>query len=157
MQGQSRLWPGEAQNSFHAMGLLFSSDSFIYCHSIWDRNLAALYYDSISSPNRLLKKQYAEYKTRLVDEMLMKVDRMTMAHSLEARVPLLDHNIVEKVFNLPADIKIHYSNKRLTTKYVLKKVMEKHLPMDIIYREKQKENCNGNSRSRVNPDNTRVS
>lgn len=126
-----------AQNSFHAMGLLFSPDFFTHCLSSWDKNLAASYYDSLASTDKLTKKLFAESKTRLVDEMLMKVDRMTMAHSLEARVPLLDHKIVEYAFKIPADLKLHHSTEGTTTKFILKKAMEKHLPKDIIYRKKQ--------------------
>jgi asparagine synthetase B (glutamine-hydrolysing) len=98
----------------------------------------AVYYDSARSPDRLGRMLYSEYKTRLVDEMLMKVDRMTMAHSLEARVPLLDHHVVESAFRLPSALKLrHCADGSAESKYALKKVMEPYLPADIIYRRKQ--------------------
>lgn len=98
----------------------------------------AVYYDSAPSPDRLGRMLHAEYKTRLVDEMLMKVDRMTMAHSLEARVPLLDHHVVESAFRLPSAMKLRYrADGSAESKYALKKAMAPYLPEDIIYRRKQ--------------------
>lgn len=67
----------------------------------------------------------------------MKVDRMTMAASIEARVPLLDHRVVEYAFKLPSDIKLRGKGQSAISKYILKKTMERYLPDDIIYRRKQ--------------------
>ena len=68
----------------------------------------------------------------------MKVDRMTMAHSLEARVPLLDHHVVETAFRLPSGMKLHYRpDGTAVSKYALKKAMKPYLPEEIIYRRKQ--------------------
>lgn len=69
----------------------------------------------------------------LPDDLLTKVDRATMAHSLEARVPYLDHRFVEFAATLPVSLK----QKGLETKYLLKKVAERYLPKEIIYRNKQ--------------------
>jgi len=126
-----------AQNSFHGCSAAFSPDYFYPAISAWPENLVAHYYDSLGSEDRLRRKLFAEYKTRLVDEMLMKVDRMTMAHSLEARVPLLDHKVIEFAFGLPSYMKLRRQNGESITKYILKKTMESHLPQDIIYRKKQ--------------------
>lgn len=127
-----------AQNSLHANSMVLSRDLFFTSLISWGNNLMAHYYDELDTSDSLHKKLYAEYKTRLVDEMLMKVDRMTMAHSLEARVPLLDHNIVEFAFNLPSTMKLHNKNNgELISKYILKKSMESYLPHEIIYRKKQ--------------------
>ena len=126
-----------AQNSLHSLRMALSRDVFLPALSAWGRNLLAVYYDSAPSPDRLGRKLYAEYKTRLVDEMLMKVDRMTMAHSLEARVPLLDHHVVESAFRLSSAMKLRTgSGGSAESKYALKKVMEPYLPADIIYRRK---------------------
>jgi len=76
---------------------------------------------------------YLDLKTYLVDDILVKVDRMSMAASLEARVPLLDHKIVEFVFRLPGVLKL----KGLKTKWVFKKTMERLLPKENIYRSKE--------------------
>ncbi len=126
-----------AQNSLHANSMAFNPEVFLSSLSSWEDNLLAHYYDDDLSGDRLRKKLYADYQTRLVDEMLMKVDRMTMAHSLEARVPLLDHKVVEFAFKLPSDLKIHRVNGQQEKKYILKRAMESYLPRDIIYREKQ--------------------
>ncbi|MBL8520710.1 MAG: asparagine synthase (glutamine-hydrolyzing) [Betaproteobacteria bacterium] len=69
----------------------------------------------------------------LPDDLLTKVDRASMAHSLEARVPYLDHRFVEFAATLPIGLK----QKGRATKYILKKVAERYLPADIIYRNKQ--------------------
>ncbi len=127
-----------AQNSLHALSLAVSRDVFLPALTAWQGNLMARYYDSAASPDRLGRQLYAEYKTRLVDEMLMKVDRMTMAHSLEARVPLLDHHVVESAFRLPSRLKLGRNpDGAAESKYALKKVMAGYLPADIIYRRKQ--------------------
>jgi len=76
---------------------------------------------------------YLDLKTYLADDILVKVDRMSMAVSLEARVPLLDHKMVEFAFSLPPDMKVRGS----TSKYFFKKAMEGILPDNIIYRRKE--------------------
>jgi len=76
--------------------------------------------------------EYLDIKTYLVGDILTKVDRASMAHSLEVRVPLLDHKYLEWVTSLPPDFKM----KGQTGKYLLKKTMEPHLPSDILYRPK---------------------
>ncbi len=127
-----------AQNSLHSLSIALSRDVFLPALATWRKNLMASYYDAALSPDRLGRKLYAEYKTRLVDEMLMKVDRMTMAHSLEARVPLLDHHVVESAFRLPSSLKLGRNVRgAVESKYALKKVMADYLPEDIIYRRKQ--------------------
>lgn len=69
----------------------------------------------------------------LPDDLLMKKDKMGMATSIEARVPFLDYSFVEFAFQLPERYKV----KRLETKYILKKAMERLLPKEIIYRKKE--------------------
>jgi asparagine synthase (glutamine-hydrolysing) len=76
---------------------------------------------------------YLDLKTYLADDILVKVDRMSMAPSLEARVPLLDHKLVEFVFSLPGDLKV----RGLETKWLFKKTMERLLPAETIYRKKE--------------------
>lgn len=77
---------------------------------------------------------YAELQQRLSEILLMRVDKIGMAHSIEARVPFLDHRLVEFTFSLPPKMKVP-DNK--VTKYILKKAVESVLPHDIIYRKKQ--------------------
>ena len=76
---------------------------------------------------------YLDLKTYLVDNILVKVDRMSMANSLEARVPLLDHRLVELAFSLPSSWKV----KGSVTKWFFKQAMEGILPSGVIHRRKE--------------------
>jgi asparagine synthase (glutamine-hydrolysing) len=82
-----------------------------------------------SSP--LSQMLYADQKTYLV-ELLMKQDQMSMATSIESRVPFLDHHFVEFAARVPDHLKIRNGE----AKYILKKAVEDLLPHDIIYRKK---------------------
>ena len=75
---------------------------------------------------------YVDSKTWLPDDLLLKADKMTMATSVELRVPFLDHKIVEFAASLPPEYKVHKGEG----KFILKKLMEKYLPNEIIYRKK---------------------
>jgi asparagine synthase (glutamine-hydrolysing) len=79
----------------------------------------------------LARMLYADQKTYLV-ELLMKQDQMSMAASIESRVPFLDHPFVEFAARIPDRLKIHGG----TQKYVLKKAVEDLLPANITYRKK---------------------
>ncbi len=76
--------------------------------------------------------QYLDMKTYLVGDILTKVDRASMAHALEVREPLLDHELMGWVSGLPVDLKLNGSEG----KYLLKKAMEPYLPHDVLYRKK---------------------
>ncbi|MBV6416822.1 MAG: Asparagine synthetase [glutamine-hydrolyzing] 1 [Steroidobacteraceae bacterium] len=76
--------------------------------------------------------QYLDLKTYLVGDINTKVDRASMAHSLEVREPLMDHPLVEWLATLPSSSKI----RRGEAKYLLKKGMEPWLPHDVLYRPK---------------------
>lgn len=89
--------------------------------------------DSVLSENATDKLLYLDSKTYLPSDILTKVDRMTMATSLEARVPLLDHELIEFVQKIPPELKL----KGTETKYIFKKAMEGIVPNEILYREKQ--------------------
>jgi asparagine synthase (glutamine-hydrolysing) len=80
----------------------------------------------------LLLAQYLDFKTWLPGDILTKVDRASMAHSLEVRVPVLDHKLVEWASSLPADLKLRYGEG----KYVFKKALEPDLPPEVLYRTK---------------------
>ena len=75
-------------------------------------------------------------KTRLVDEMLTKTDRMTMAHSIEARVPFLDNKLIEYISPLPSNLKFFKNEGSITKKFLLKKAVEDILPNKILNRKK---------------------
>jgi asparagine synthase (glutamine-hydrolysing) len=76
--------------------------------------------------------QYLDLKTYLVGDINTKVDRASMAHSLEVREPLMDHPLVEWLATLPAALKVRGQEG----KFLLKRAMEPHLPHDVMYRPK---------------------
>ncbi|WP_379921248.1 XrtA/PEP-CTERM system amidotransferase [Erythrobacter sp. R86502] len=88
-----------------------------------------------SAPGRsgLDRAQYADLTFWMPGDILTKVDRTSMAVSLEAREPLLDHRLVEFAARLPEAMRV----KGRTGKYLLKKSLEPYLPNDILYRPKQ--------------------
>jgi asparagine synthase (glutamine-hydrolysing) len=76
--------------------------------------------------------QYLDYKTYLPGDILTKVDRASMAHSLEVRVPILDHELVDWVASVDPKLKLNGGEG----KYFFKKALEPHLPNDVLYRPK---------------------
>jgi len=97
------------------------------------RETFAGYYDRVANANDLNRMLYVDTKTWLPDDLLVKADKMTMAASVELRVPFLDHRLAEFAARLPVSYKIHGGE----TKYLLKKLMEPYLPRDVIYRTKK--------------------
>jgi asparagine synthase (glutamine-hydrolysing) len=75
---------------------------------------------------------YIDTKTWLPDDLLVKADKMTMANSLELRVPLLDHKVLEFAASLPS----HYKLKGFATKHILKEALSKRVPKAILERKK---------------------
>ena len=90
------------------------------------------YYQAADTDDHLHKLLYTDIKTYLVGDILVKVDRMSMANSLETRAPLLDYKLMEYVATIPSHLKLHDGE----TKFILKKTLEKLLPHDILYRKK---------------------
>jgi asparagine synthase (glutamine-hydrolysing) len=76
---------------------------------------------------------YTDLMTRIPDHLLVTVDRMAMAHSLEARSPLVDYKVVEYAASIPGDLKL----KGNQLKYVLRKIAARYLPAELIHRRKQ--------------------
>ncbi len=85
------------------------------------------------SDDPLAQAQYVDINTWLVGDILTKVDRASMANSLEVRAPFLDYQLVEWGLSLPASLKLHNGEG----KYVLKKALEPWLPKGVLYRRKQ--------------------
>jgi asparagine synthase (glutamine-hydrolysing) len=101
--------------------------------SAWESNAVQRYLDAAPRGEQLVRKLYADVKTTLVSEMLTKVDRMTMAHGLEARVPFLDHRLVEWSFTLPGRHRLRGGEGKV----VVKEAMKDRLPDEVLRRRKQ--------------------
>ncbi len=99
-------------------------------HRAEDRYITAMRDAPVRDP--IDRAQYADLKIWLPGDILTKTDRMSMAVSLEAREPLLDHRLMEFAARLPVRQRIHGRSG----KYLLKKAMEPMLPLDILYRPK---------------------
>ena len=120
--------------------------------SFFNRNKGALYssafaqsVETTSSPKRirelfshvadqpaLNQMLYVDTKTWLPDDLLVKADKISMANSLELRVPLLDHKVLEFAASLPVDYKV----RGFTTKYILKEAFSGRIPKPILNRKK---------------------
>ncbi|MEL6252796.1 MAG: asparagine synthase (glutamine-hydrolyzing) [Bacteroidota bacterium] len=112
----------------------------LYKPNIWDaikNNPSESYKEEIlragSSKDLIFQMQELDMRTWLVDDILTKVDRVSMQNSLEARVPILDHEFAELSFKIPTKYKL----KGKSTKYILKKAMRKYLPDSILFHKKQ--------------------
>src|SRR6185295_9116610 len=92
----------------------------------------AAHWKNCKAQDPLSRVQYLDFKTYLVDDILTKVDRASMAVSLEVRPPLLDHRFVEFAASLPSSFKL----RGKTGKYVFKKALGGMLPSAIFQRPK---------------------
>ncbi len=123
------------------------SNSYKYTHQrISHRRLKRLlkvetnqlntFFDFSAQSNRLADNlsgiMTIDFKTYLPDDILVKVDRASMFHSLEGREPMLDHRLIEFAAQIPVDLKLNGSNK----KYILKEITYKYLPKNLIEKEK---------------------
>jgi asparagine synthase (glutamine-hydrolysing) len=101
-----------------------AADPFAFLHDIYRRSASA---------DPLDRALYTDVHTYLVDDILTKVDRMSMAVSLEAREPLLDHKLLEFAASVPSSLKLR--NGR--SKYLLRKAIGRRVPAEIVERRKQ--------------------
>ncbi len=81
---------------------------------------------------KINKMLYVDTKTSLPDDLLLKADKMTMANSIELRVPLLDHKLLEFAATLPENFKV----RGFTTKYIMKRALRNRVPAEILHRRK---------------------
>ena len=86
----------------------------------------------VRGENTLGAMLYIDSKSWLPDDLLVKADKMTMANSIELRVPLLDHRVLEFAASLPSSFKLN----GFTTKYILKKALSRQIPKEIRNRKK---------------------
>jgi asparagine synthase (glutamine-hydrolysing) len=112
---------------------LFTSEFVNSLHGYDSFNVFQHYYNRADTDDPLSKIQYVDIKTYLTDDILTKVDRASMAVSLEVRAPMLDHKFMECAASIPSSLKL----KNGVGKYILKKALEPVLPKDILYRPKQ--------------------
>jgi len=113
-------------------GLLPDSLRALDSHAVVREYLAPLD-GRLQEPEVLQKIPYLEMKLRLSEHLLMRVDKLTMAHAVEARVPFLDHDVVDFATRLPPSYKLRDG----VGKRILKKAAEPYIDNDLIYRRKQ--------------------
>ncbi|PTN12289.1 XrtA/PEP-CTERM system amidotransferase [Nitrosomonas aestuarii] len=111
---------------------LFTSSFRNDLHEYQAVNVLRNYAQQCPVDDPLSRVQYLDMKTYLVGDILTKVDRASMAHALEVRVPLLDHELVEWISTVPASLKL----KDGEGKYIFKKALEPYLSDNILYRNK---------------------
>ena len=135
------LTPGEACARKHAYGLfetglrstLYSAD---FAAQVRDADPFVgfrIAYDSCPSPDPLDCALYVDVKTYLADDIMTKVDKMSMAVSLESREPLLDHTLLEFAATVPTALKL----KNGRSKHLLRRLLERRVPASIVDRPKQ--------------------
>jgi asparagine synthase (glutamine-hydrolysing) len=117
--------PGEKQN-------LFTRDFSKNLGGYDSLEVLRYYYDRAGTDDLLSRIQYVDIKTYLPDDILAKVDRASMAVSLEVRAPLLDHRLLELAARMPSSLKL----RGRTGKYIFKKAMSSALPDGILNRKK---------------------
>jgi asparagine synthase (glutamine-hydrolysing) len=91
------------------------------------------HYNRAQTDDPLSRIQYVDIKTYLVDDILTKVDRASMANSLEVRCPLLDHKLMELIARMPSSLKLRNGQG----KYIFKKALERVLPAPVLTRKKK--------------------
>ncbi len=133
--------PDQAYALKHAYGMfepgakprLYSQD---FTRSVGDADALSSFRDAYrecASSDPMDRALYVDARTYMIDDVLTKVDRMSMAVSLEAREPLLDHKLLEFAARVPASLKIHKGR----SKYLLRRSLERHVPRDIVDRPKR--------------------
>ncbi len=114
-QKRALLWPDQAEE-------FAEYDDYWYYRQHWREDL-----------DPLTRLQYLDLKTFLPDDILTKVDRASMASSVEVRPPLLDHELVEQVFGMPAAWNVRNGER----KWMLKRAVEARLPSAVLHRTKK--------------------
>ena len=111
---------------------IYSEDVRASLRGISPRDLFAARFQEAGSTDLLNRMLWTDFRQGLVDDMLVKVDRMSMLNSLEVRVPLLDHELAEALFALPGHLKL----RGKTTKWVLKRAFAGLLPDCVLRKPK---------------------
>jgi asparagine synthase (glutamine-hydrolysing) len=117
-------------NGFRKM--LFTPDALAELNNPEDTHIHKLFQQA-GDRDHLNRSLYVDLKSYLCDNCLVKIDRMSMAVSLESRVPLLDKELVELAFQIPGNIKVAHGK----TKVLLKRIAARHVPHECVYRPKE--------------------
>ena len=114
------------------MGTLYSDEFAPQVNKERSANIVKKYLQNSAGRDLVNRMLYVDTKTWLVDDLLLKADKMTIANSLELRVSFLDHKVLEFAASLPGKYKVH----GFTTKYILKRVLSNRVPQEILNRKK---------------------
>ena len=112
---------------------LFTSDFRNHLAGYDSIGVLKRYYDHAGTLDQLSRIQYVDMKTYLPDDILTKVDRASMAVSLEVRAPLLDHKLMERAATIPSSLKL----RGRAGKYIFKKAIASLVPPEVLERRKQ--------------------
>jgi asparagine synthase (glutamine-hydrolysing) len=112
---------------------LFSQDLLRQLNGYDSAQVLRDHYDRADTLDPLSRIQYVDIKTYLADDILVKVDRASMANSLEVRCPLLDHKLMEMIARIPSGLKLRNG----CGKYIFKKALEQVLPRGVLTRAKK--------------------
>jgi asparagine synthase (glutamine-hydrolysing) len=129
---------GKPEDYFIGQAYVFPEDEALgtvtekYRSAPQPRDTAKKYYDRVKTKSELDKKQYLDLNLWLSGDILLKADKMSMAHSLELRVPFLDKTVMAYAQTIPKKYRIN----KINTKYVLRKAAEKTIPPDWANRVK---------------------
>jgi asparagine synthase (glutamine-hydrolysing) len=112
---------------------LLSGDVLQRLNGYDSADVLRFHYERAGTDDPLSRIQYVDIKTYLVDDILTKVDRASMANSLEVRCPLLDHKLMELAAQIPSSLKLRHNQG----KYVFKKALANVVPADVLTRTKK--------------------
>ncbi|HVS83645.1 MAG TPA: asparagine synthase (glutamine-hydrolyzing) [Pyrinomonadaceae bacterium] len=134
---QSLFWGGVGVFDETMKASVLSSEMRARYNGLSTHDVVRQYQETIAAarPNAdfAARMTYLELKLRLPELLLMRVDKITMAASVEARVPFLDHHLIEYAMGLPRSLKV----KGTTGKHILKRALESVLPKDVLYQPKR--------------------
>ncbi len=116
-----------------AKKLLYTADFAAQVDATQAQGFIASHFANNKNSDPVTRVQYVDIKSYLPEDILVKVDRMSMAHSLEVRAPILDHKVMEYAARLPSNMKLNGKE----SKYIFKKMNGNRLSDAILYRRKQ--------------------
>jgi asparagine synthase (glutamine-hydrolysing) len=135
--GEPLFWGGAIVFDEEFKGRLLSGETTEHLDGLSSYSVVKQHLDQVAAARPdsdfASRMSYLELKLRLPELLLMRVDKMTMATSVEARVPFLDHQLIEYAMGLPVELKIAGTSG----KHILKRALEKVLPADLLYRPKR--------------------